>query len=422
MGKKRPKMKAESHYNNKGIVTFGKGQIQMDRYTAKLEADTADLYEYNAVEKLPQIIASFRGHGEALSTFLDTHGYPPSEKNTPEAKAEFLKRKFSEAGIDSTRSRYALKWLTSVNGFERETGFRIAFALGLDIEQTDDFFRTVLLDRSFDCHTIGEAIFYYCIYHGAGYSAAERLLKAAPQPGKSSVPFGSEVLYTGNIISFLRSCPNEETLLRYFEENLAQFGYNQVKAKEFIRGLWNRIAGPDGLAEQDRKYFIQQEKGTNPPAEDSTWGIYLQILGLSFDTERIEADRTIKPLLENRCFLHEFAAANFPNRQSIEKLLRGETVKHDLTRKTLILLAFYQFWMNTAVSRQRKTLEAGPNDRERCLAELDQYLLDAGFPELYAGNPYDWIFLWAAGREAPLMAFRGYWELLSADFSERDAA
>lgn len=392
----------------------------MDHYTEKLAAGAAGLYEHEAMEKLPEIIASFRGHGTALSEFLDAHGYPADAENTPEAKAEFLKQRFTAAGIGSTKARGALKWLTSANGFERETGFRIAFALGLDIEQTNGLFRTVLLDRGFDCHTVSEAVYYYCIYHGRGWAAAERLNAEAPVPEKSPVPRDGNVLYTKNIISFIRSCPDDESLLHYFRENLSQFGYNQVKAKEFIRGLWARIADPGGLAEQERRLFDQPEKGQNPPSEDSTWGIYLQMLGLSFDTDRIEADRTIKPILENKTFMHEFAAENFPNRQGIEKTLRGEFVKHDLTRKTLIMLAFYQFWMNTAVSHSRHpSYEAGPNDGERCLAELDQYLLDAGFPEMYAGNPYDWIFLWASLRESPLQAFRHYWMLLSAEFSEK---
>lgn len=392
----------------------------MDSYTEKMAAGAVGLYEYNAIEKLPGIIASFRGHGAALSDFLDTHGYPSDAERSPEAKAEFLKQRFAAAGIGSSKARNALKWLTSANGFERETGFRIAFALGLDIEGTNELFRTVLLDRGFDCHTISEAVYYYSIYHGRGWQAAEKLNAEAPVPEKTAVPAEGDVLYTKNIISFIRSCSSDDALLRYFCENLSQFGYNQVKAKEYIRNLWDQIAAPGGLAEQERKYFPQQERGKNPPAEDSTWGIYLQILGLSFDTDRIEADRTIKPILENKTFMHEFAAENFPNRQSIEKTLRGESVKHDLTRKTLILLAFYRFWISTAIGR--KSYEAGKNDGDRCIAELDQYLLDAGFPEMYAGNPYDWIFLWASGRESALQSFRFYWQLLSAEFSESGAA
>ena len=391
----------------------------MDSYTEKLTAGAADLYEYDAAEKLPEIIDSFRGHGAALSDFLDTHGY--NRENNPETKAAFLKEKFAEAGIEPAKARNALKWLTEPKGFERETGFRIAFALNLSVEETNEFFRTVMLDRSFDCHTIREAVYFYCIFHGKGYQTAERLISAVPQPKKGAVPDAADVLYTKNIIVFLQSCNDDELLLKYFIGNLAQFGYNQVRVKEYIRDLWNRISAADGSAAQERKYFFDNNKMKNQDTADSTWNIYLQILGLDpDDTRYIETDRTIKPILNNKSFMHQFASDNFPNRQSIEKILRGESTQNDLIRKTLILLVFYQFWMNRALSQKgRPSYEAGPNDRERCLTGLDQYLLDAGFPEMYAGNPFDWIFIWAAGRESPMQAFRSYWQLLSAEYSEK---
>lgn len=393
----------------------------MNSYTDNLEAGAIDLDDSEAINKLPEIIASFRGHGTALSEFMDANGYPAGQENTPKAKAAFLKQKFEETGISGAKARYALKWLTEPKGFERQNGFRIAFALGLDIEKTDEFFRTVLLDRGFDCHTIEEAVYYYCICHRKGYPTAERLLLKVPEPEKIAVPFAGDVLYTRNIISFIRSCTDEEMLLSYFRDNLAQFGYNQVKAKEYIRSLWTEIAKPSGLAEMERKYLIESDNTDRSESVPSTWDIYLQILGLdSGDVSRIKADRTIKPIIDNKVFMHEFAAQNYPTRQGIEKLLRGEAASHDMTRKTLIMLAFYHFWMNIALSRHGHiSYEAGKNDRERCIAELDQYLMDAGFPEMYAGNPYDWIFLWAAGREAPILSFHSYWQLLSAEYSEQ---
>lgn len=156
----------------------------MDSYTEKLTVEAAELYEYDAVERLPEIIASFRGHGAALSDFLDSHGCPRG--NDSEGKAAFLKDKFKSAGIDPAKARNVVKWLTEPNGFERETGFRIAFSLDLTVEETNEFFRTVMLDRSFDCHTIREAIYYYCIYHGKDYRTAEKLISEIPQPKKRS--------------------------------------------------------------------------------------------------------------------------------------------------------------------------------------------------------------------------------------------
>lgn len=248
----------------------------------------------------------------------------------------FLQRKFKQAGISSTKARNAQKWLSEANAFERETGFRIAFALGLTVEETDEFFRTVLLDRSFDCHTIEEAIYYYCIYHGKGYPSAESLIAAAPQVGKTAVPSEGDVLYTKNIISYLRNCSSDEALLQYFRENLTQFGYNQVKAKEFIGQLWKQISEPNGLAELERKYFPQYEKWDNPAIENSTWGIYLQILGLSFDVERM-----IVPPAIIYIDLRNYAACEDVLMEGIEicdnypELSAYRRKKHDLQRYLL---------------------------------------------------------------------------------------
>ena len=48
------------------------------------------------------------------------------------------------------------------------------------------------------------------------------------------------------------------------------------------------------------------------------------------------------------------------------------------------------------------------SDAERCLDTINARLLDAGYPELYAGNPYDWLFKWSLNDEHPLEAFRTY--------------
>ena len=156
----------------------------MDNYTENLTAGAADFYEYEAENKLPEIIASFRGHGAALSDFLDTHGY--TGEDSPKAKEEFLKQAFRNAGIESTKARNALKWLTEPNGFERETGFRIAFSLHLTVEETDEFFRTVMLDRSFDCHTIREEVYYFCIFNGKKLYYSRKIDRFCSQPSQRS--------------------------------------------------------------------------------------------------------------------------------------------------------------------------------------------------------------------------------------------
>ena len=41
---------------------------------------------------------------------------------------------------------------------KRDLAFQVCFALGLNVDETNDFFRRVMFERSFDCHSINEAV------------------------------------------------------------------------------------------------------------------------------------------------------------------------------------------------------------------------------------------------------------------------
>ena len=56
----------------------------------------------------------------------------------------------------------------------------------------------------------------------------------------------------------------------------------------------------------------------------------------------------------------------------------------------------------------QNSYEAGYSDADRCRADIDNFLSEAGYPALYAGNPYDFIFLYSNNSDAPLRTFRDY--------------
>ncbi|MCD8027976.1 MAG: hypothetical protein LUF02_04810 [Erysipelotrichaceae bacterium] len=47
-------------------------------------------------------------------------------------------------------------------------------------------------------------------------------------------------------------------------------------------------------------------------------------------------------------------------------------------------------------------------DADRCMDEMNRYLLESGFSTLYVGNPFDWIFMYALQDDYPLEAFRDF--------------
>lgn len=160
---------------------------------------------------------------------------------------------------------------------------------------------------------------------------------------------------------------------------------------------------------RDDEYTIVTEDA------DSVWRIFAQIVGLDRrQTTQLGTNRTLKPLLENNALLPALAENSFPDRNGIEMIIKGKHVSHERIRKILILLEFYTYWANATVSHKNALWEATEIDAERCIDKINRYLIEAGYPELYPGNPYDWIFMWEVKDAWPLVTFRDHMRTLYA--------
>lgn len=246
------------------------------------------------------------------------------------------------------------------------------------------------------------------------YSEAQALIEKAPkESGKGPVDLHSDVLFTGTIVKELDRFQSPEELLAFLTANSSQFGYNNATAKKYICELWRRIAGENGLAVQELKYRYPKE--TFAEKSRPAWDIYRQIFGLlDFDESNgeklypISGDRTLQPLLKANAMIHRLVSKSFPDRQGLEAIIGGNWQSDEVVRKTMILLAFYRFWTELFLKGTEPEYAAKPYDGPRCITSINRLLLDASYPELYEGNPYDWIFLYASQDAYPLDAFRSF--------------
>ncbi|MBE5807259.1 MAG: hypothetical protein E7317_02840 [Clostridiales bacterium] len=375
-------------------------------YTARLtkSLDEISWEDDDFIEELRQTAQLFRPFSQAMDAFLVERGYQGDISDAGE-KALFIRAAFADAGMEAPRE--VRKWFDG-QPVRRETVFQICFAFGLDGDGTDDFFRRFYTrERSFNCHLVEEAVYYFCLNNGLTWTDARDLLRDAPQPGAGD----GEVVYTGSIIAALNGLSTKEEMAAWLRANIGKFVGSNVTACESIRRLWGIVAGPDGLllrerealpsllndAATGRKSALRAgQEGLKP------WDACLAIFQLDKGSvKRLETDRSLKPMLAH---LHDAARDSFPDRQGIDKILRGDKVSYERVRKWLVLLTFYAFWARRAV--ERGSYAADPGDAARCMAETDRFLVDAGYPELYVGNPYDWIFFYAARDEEPLFLFR----------------
>ena len=141
--------------------------------------------------------------------------------------------------------------------------------------------------------------------------------------------------------------------------------------------------------------------GTNRYAvadpDASTWAIFSQIIGLTNELKSeysIKHDRSLTSVLSANKLIPLKAGYCFPNRQNIDKLIRGELVgDNEIVRKMLIFLTFYTYWARIIISQNGACYLAKPADSKRCFDTINNRLYYAGYPELYAGNPYDWLLM-----------------------------
>lgn len=373
----------------------------------------------------------FRGFDKAFIAFILEHGFD-GDSTDIKAMTKFVRTKFSEAEVEKMNN--FRDFFNPSKGNSRETAFKICFAFGLGIDETNDFFKRVMFERGIDCHSINEAVYYFAINNGLSYIEAKSIIEQCPKVEKvGKVPEG-EILYTDKIEDYIKSISDKENLIRYIAENINSFEYNNASAIRFIKTFWTKIIGSEGLAVKEgelisdmcniprlgrmkkieeevvREAELKKDDFVVSMENASTWTIYCQIMGLDNQQESIYSQsRSLAPIFTDNVLLPLKARYCFPSQQTIDSIIRGETDgDYEKFRKMLIFLAFYTFWAKIIIEKKDIYYCANYRDGDRCKDNINKYLVDAGYPELYPGNPYDWIFLWAMNDQHPLNTFREY--------------
>lgn len=397
----------------------------MPTYTTILQSrfDQISPEDENFIEELLDVAQLFRPFSEGLDEFITSHGYG-GDLADADQKIAFIRDTFVRSGM--TPPRELGKWYTENQTIKRETAFQICFAFGLDGTETDEFFRKVYTkERSFDCHRVQEAVYYFCLNHGLSYADAQEICRQLPPPPKKPQP-GLTAVYTSSIIAELNGLDTCEELVRYLSDNIAQFSRNNITAYATVDRLWQEIAGTNGLLEREyaRFYVAGDDAATGTRAKLSlkdngfrAWDAYLAIFQLDKEqVSKLKPERTIRPVIE---LLHADAQDSFPDRQGIEAILAGKPASYERIRKLLILLEFYAFWARKRL--ETGSCDAGEHDGARFIDTVNQFMIDAGYPELYIGNPYDWIFFYVSHDREPLITFREIWQQLLENVSTASA-
>ena len=307
-----------------------------------------------------------------------------------DAKSDLLKRA-KEQGISLNRNTMNA-WFTDttpkMDDSARTNLFRIAFILGLDIEETKTLFNDVFLDRAYNLRNRDEFIYFYCLCNDRPYSTAETLIATiAARLGESITPQDQTIL-TAQIEESAWGA-DEDSIVKYIQDHQYNFSLKNVTATRIFQEKWEEITGTKekkGLAQREsefQEYIEYDEKGkpisifTNQCKYSNEFALKM-ILG-QFSPTRLKGKKELNEYYRNEI------SNQFPDELSIKN-----TNSAFVLRKNLILAYFYWYWIKAKLERNAYVSFEGFRD------ELDGVLEESGLSMLYPGNPYDALFLYSA--------------------------
>lgn len=266
----------------------------------------------------------------------------------------------------------------------REHMYKVAFALDLNIEETDRLFRKVYKDRPFNIRRMKEFVYFICIHNHYDYYFAQDVIEEVQQiePVETSI---EPTLQIFNDIHFIHS---KEEILNYIKNHYSSFCMNNVSAKAVLDSLKEKIIG------KEEKNIIELELSNNPAILKSNHSL-TSISGMltiiyNTDCHSLVSQNSFKDI-----GLPKEVITNMPTKQTFSK----EDPSYEELRKMIILLASYKYWVTTKYSED----EYGLDDY---VSEINSYLLDANLSELYPCNQFDFLFLWCSAQDDPLTIFR----------------
>lgn len=383
--------------------------------------------------------SNFRNFSEGLVELMQRKGY-----STDLNRFELSDILFNELqNIGSSISHATIdSWFQGTHRPKIEAGYRkqiyeICFALKLNYDETKWFFQHVYYNRAFNCHTIDESVYFFSFLNNLSYTEAQEIIDTI-----ENSPSSSNVSPTKNYTLFskkqIESFNSKDELISFLTYNKTNYeSWNQSSLVE----IQNRISEliPTDLGKKEivnikrtitRKNTID---GVIPKiSSQKEWGLIMQeffssitcaddleyISGLNIQSNAFILRRILSPsscdVKIDKASVPYIVKNNFPTRKTMSDILSIDKASHDRSydniRKIIILLNFYIFWVRVDLGyTDYLTEEQGCSDNilyDVFIEEMNATLYNCGYEYMYAGNPYDWLFMCASLAEKPLRYFR----------------
>lgn len=291
--------------------------------------------------------------------------------------------------------------------------YKIAFAMKLDIEQTEELFCKVYFDRAFDLRIPCEFIYWYCLKNALDYHTAEGMIaeyeakrcKAAEEMLKEET---LETVYMKKQLAG-RGEDSEEAVVEFILEHPYNFSFHNKKANEVKNMLMRQIM----ISKEEAEAI----KAGNYEKLQSCIGIEIRNDGKRLKFVKGRQLCSVQFMLDYLFYKGDESAeytvmpdevakdirVNFPVKRNC---YTKENPSYEELRKMIIVMYFYRF----CIDYQYAALEIpkGYQFYDEFIASVDEILFDCGLQSVYLGNPFDWLFAFCAKKDNPLEAFRFY--------------
>ena len=326
-------------------------------------------------------------------------------KDALEKQRETTGVDISEIASDGTLRNWFDKGTSRKKGDDtRQHMFALAFVLRLSVDDTKKLFHKIFLDRAFNYRNEKEVIYYFCLKNNKSWADAKRMIAEVES---MTIDTSDHTQLTNVIVQNVDVMSDEKMLLAYIRENGHNFEKNSVTAKEkfsYYLEQAKKLAKEEVNAiRKDEEDMLVDEYGNEKRGKKSYSGKWINRFSNNFLYEIItgigvECDKGTKTVFKNAELPKEIKQ-RFPEAITFGK----EDMTSEEYRKAIVLLFSYYVWYKAEYIQR----DYGFDDY---YYELDDLLDKCNLPNLYFGNPFDWLFLFCSQDESPLYIFR---EILS---------
>ncbi|WP_195367021.1 hypothetical protein [Lachnospira eligens] len=385
--------------------------------------------------------SNFRTFNEGLSEIMIKKGYI-SDSTAPDEISQILYKKLTDIGSSLSLNTIS-SWIKGDHRPKVEAGYRkniyeICYALNLTFNETIWFFHHVYYDRAFNCHTIDESVYYYCLKNNIAYKDSLDIIKEIENSPDITSSYEETSNYTLFIQKTIDKIESVDELITFLTLNKANFkSWNASAYKtldDLVKDLLPSENGKKEIEKIKRKIKATHSiYGIIPKKNNQNeWGLimqeffydltdesYLDILdgknirSKNFLLEQILGMKLItdkeKKRFIDKASIPDIVKNNFPSRKTMSDVLSEDKItqskSYDSIRKLIILLEFYRYWCSIKIMDEEYDDFENPLS-DAFIDEINYTLYLCGYEEMYAGNPYDWIFMCSAQADDPLSYFR----------------